>query len=858
MLRLLRHVSLPQLRASWGRTALVVGGIATGVALIVAINIINTSVLANFENTIELLAGPAALEVTLGVGEVGFPETLVERVRADPGVRAAVPLVRGTVALADDPADALPLFGADFIAEADLQRYHLRLTTSRREALRAMEDPRSVLLPASFAEAHAFAVGDRIAFAVPNGITTLTLRGLLETAGVAAALGGRLAVMDLPAAQILLGKEGRIDQIDVVLEPGADVAAVRRRLKAALPDFLQVASPAQRGAQYAGVLSSFQAMLTGLSTLCLVAGLFIVYNTTSTAAIQRAMAMGQLRLMGAERGRVFRLLMLEALLLGAVGALLGLAIGIPLAWLLSGTITDSMGVIFQMRFPIPTLAVDRAEQAMIAALGLVVALFASYFAARRLAALHPLDAIREASFTPVERGTSRRLVLWWAVLVGLSVAAFVVEDRLKSIAWGNFASTLWNTAVIVIAVPIVQGLSGVLSRALSRWFGAAGRVAAASVFRAAGRAGVTVAAVALILTIAILLSSLVLSCRESLRSYFAGFLACDLVVSAVSTEGGWLETPLPACLATELGEIAGVQEVDTGRIIVGQSYRGRRIGLLALSERAFDPERAPAGWYREGSAAAAAPSLAAGESATISVSLSDRFGLHVGDRIALDSPTGVVTLPIVGVVPDYVSDRGSVIFSRKILAERWGETSVSRFNLYLEPGAEVETVRHSIKQRLGQRYRLKILPFGELLEYHTTMIDRAFAVMRSVELLIVIVTVAGIFDLLMARILERRRELALWRVIGADERAVRRSVVIESATIGALGAVLGLAVGAVTAWLWIRVHFRHLLGYYVEYHFAFGATLRYVALVVAMTMLAGYAAARRATRQSVLLGIQTE
>ena len=122
MLRLLRLISWPQLRQSWGRTALVIGGIANGVTLIVAINIINTSVLANFKRTIELIAGPAALEVTLGVGEIGFPEATVGEVRNDPDVAAAVPLVRGTVSLASTPGETLQLFGADLTAEEELHR----------------------------------------------------------------------------------------------------------------------------------------------------------------------------------------------------------------------------------------------------------------------------------------------------------------------------------------------------------------------------------------------------------------------------------------------------------------------------------------------------------------------------------------------------------------------------------------------------------------------------------------------------------------------------------------------------------------------------------------------------------------
>jgi putative ABC transport system permease protein len=159
---------------------------------------------------------------------------------------------------------------------------------------------------------------------------------------------------------------------------------------------------------------------------------------------------------------------------------------------------------------------------------------------------------------------------------------------------------------------------------------------------------------------------------------------------------------------------------------------------------------------------------------------------------------------------------------------------------------------------IGGRYSVKVLSSREVLEYLWEKIDGAFAFTNAIQLLIIIVTVAGIFDLLLSAILERRRELALWQVIGADGRAVRRSVVIESGTIGAIGAVLGVAVGLVTAWIWVGINFRYLVGYYLEYHPAWIAVGWYIVLIMMMTMLAGYGAARQAMRQSVLEGIQAE
>jgi putative ABC transport system permease protein len=141
-------------------------------------------------------------------------------------------------------------------------------------------------------------------------------------------LGGRLAIMDLAAAQSLLNKEGRVDQIDIVLRKGAEVAAVQERLTAALPSVLTVQRPAQRGEQYERMLASVQAMLTGISTLCLVAGIYIV--TTRPRPARAPARSWPVFKWSVPMLPLFRLLM-QTFILGVVGSALGTAYGIGLA-----------------------------------------------------------------------------------------------------------------------------------------------------------------------------------------------------------------------------------------------------------------------------------------------------------------------------------------------------------------------------------------------------------------------------------------------------------------------------------------------------------------------------------------------
>ena len=859
MLRLFRQVSLHQLRSNAARTALVMGGIATGVALMVAIAIINRSVLDDFRRTLELIAGPAQLEITLGAGEVGFPETAVDAARADADVEAALGLVRGTLAVADDPSDTLELFGVDLTQENTLDRYHIGLADGGSDTLAWLADPRSIALTTAFAASHGLAVGDRLALSTRQGTATFTVRGLLEPQGMARAFGGALAVMDLPAAQLALGKDHLVDQVDLVLRPGVAPATVQARLAAVLPPTLSVAPPLQRGALYEGILASFQAMIAALSLLCLVAGIYIVYNTTSTGAAHRAVVLASLRLSGAEPAQLLRLLMLEALLLGVAGTLLGLVLGIGLAHVLLGMVSTSMGVIFQLRFPVDRLAVEARTLLPVAAAGIAAALFASYFAARRVTTLEPLEVLRADPRILGPRTRVGLLVGLWLVVVAIAGTALALEVQLKSSFWGNVGSTLWLASAIVIAVPLVHASARLLGRALTRLFGPEGRVAAESLLRAPTRTGVTVAAIALVLAVAITVASLSLSHRTSVKGYFVnGFLASDLSVSAIATEGGWLESPIPAALAVDLRTIPGVRATDMLRILPGMMYQGQRIAVAALSDGLLEPSRYPRSWYRAGDPAQAARAVRDGQGVNVSESFADRFGKRVGDPVALDTPNGVLTLPVVGIVPDYVSNRGTVILSRSVFVTYWREPTVNRILVFLNPGASRDAVRRLILDTFGGRYRLKVQSMEEGVDYLARKIDEAYAFTFAIELLIVIVTLAGIFDLLLADLWERRRELALWRVIGADEAAVRRSVVIESAAIGTLGALLGLFFGVVTTWIWLDVNYRYLLGYYLDFHFAFATTARFMVLVLAATVLAGWGAARHATRQPILTGIQAE
>src|SRR5262245_14270289 len=108
MLTLYRLLGLRHLRSKFFRSAMTTLGVLLGVALFVAIGIVNASVLGSFRENMASLSGKAAL--TVSAGEVGFPEERVEELRKAPGVRDAIPRVEAWGYLAGDRTASETLF----------------------------------------------------------------------------------------------------------------------------------------------------------------------------------------------------------------------------------------------------------------------------------------------------------------------------------------------------------------------------------------------------------------------------------------------------------------------------------------------------------------------------------------------------------------------------------------------------------------------------------------------------------------------------------------------------------------------------------------------------------------------------
>ena len=836
------------------RTALTAAGVACGVALVVAIQAINTTTLAAFTDAIDDLAGTAALQVR---GHAPFDEAIADRIRALPGIDHAVPILTDTFFAVDPPAagEALAVYAADVSDGHAVRTLHLVRSGDQvvDDPLGFLVDPASIVVTDVFAARTGLRNGSTLRLRTPLGIRPFHVRGILPPGGVGRAYGGNLILMDVIGAQVVLERDRRIDQVDVTLDPGVSADDALPRIAAILPQGLEVLPSAQRGEQIERYLRSYRTLLSGISALALLAASFVVGCTITTAIAARRRELGLLRCIGGRRAQVQALVVGEALLAGLVGTAAGIPAGLVLARALLDTATESTGLIFSMQTFSRGLDVTPVTIALGVVAGVVTAGAGSVAPARSATATSPLAALREAA-----PGTARPWPPWALVAVASFVAATALATELAwDSAWsGNVAALALDVALIGLFMRGARRVGRILATPLRGRGRVAGGLAADRLRNLPSSLALAAAVLALGLGLMIMAGTLARSFEESVLDFIRHQVRSDLVVASTGTTG-WIESPLDGRLADQLGALPGVARVERLRL-AEHRFRDERISIDSLEASAFEPERRDDFVFAAGDPAAALEAVRTGGGVLVSRNFARQFDSGVGSVLDVDTPRGLLRAPVVGVIVDYVSPRGSIVMARPTYEQWWDDGKANRFHVWLAPGATIEAVRAAVATGPSREHALKVLTQRELYAYHQDAVHRAFRFTRALEVLPLLVAGLGLAEALLAVSLDRRRELALLRAIGATRRQVAVAVVAEATGVGAVGWIGGVAMGTVLSLLWVRVNFTVQLGWDLDFHFAF-ASLPVAALAALLVSVpAGLLPAWRVARLPVVAALREE
>src|SRR5262245_40824409 len=279
------------LRERPGRTILALIAIALGVALGVAVHLINASAVNEFELASRHLAGAA--DLVIRGPSAGFDESLYPVIAHLPQVEAANPAVEADVPLVGRQ-DTLRIIGFDALRAMQVQP---DLLPERSGLVLELFDADALLLSHAAANSLGLKAGDELKIHVGTATLTLKIVGLLPEG----TYRQRLGVMDIAAAQWRLERTGRLNRIDLRLKPGVKIDTFRESLQGMLPAGVHAAAPEIEAERGANLTRAYRLNLDMLALVALFTGGFLVFSSQVLALLRRRTHFAMLRALGATR-----------------------------------------------------------------------------------------------------------------------------------------------------------------------------------------------------------------------------------------------------------------------------------------------------------------------------------------------------------------------------------------------------------------------------------------------------------------------------------------------------------------------------------------------------------------------------
>ncbi|MBV9892418.1 MAG: ABC transporter permease, partial [Rhizobacter sp.] len=420
-LALLRQLSWPELRHHPWRHFAALLAVTLGVALAFSVHLINASALAEFGAAVRAINGDADLEI---VGpRSGFDEATYAGVATTAGVAVASPVVEAETFAFDEAGRRVPIHvvGVDAFVVARLAPAMLPRPRAGSERFAAI-DPGNVFLNAA-AERRLGSDASTLSLQTPQG------RIQLRVAGSVAAGGPPIAAMDIAGAQVALGLVGRLQRIDVRLSAGADRNAVVSALR--LPPGVRAASPGEAGERVSNVSRAYRVNLTVLALVAMFTGAFLVFSILALSVAQRVQALALLAVLGLAARQRRALVLAESALLGALGSILGIALGTALAWIALRLFGGDLGGGY---FPgvAPTLRFDVVGALGYGALGVVAAIVGGWAPARAAEKIVPAQALKGLGMATASRTPWRLGIALVAIGAALALAPPLFEIPLAA------------------------------------------------------------------------------------------------------------------------------------------------------------------------------------------------------------------------------------------------------------------------------------------------------------------------------------------------------------------------------------------------------------------------------------------
>jgi putative ABC transport system permease protein len=784
------------LRARPLRSFLTAASIALGVAVLFA----SLSAGATMDAAVNRAAadeiGHAALRVD-ALEERGLSPEALQAIAHVAGVSVVAPALERKTYLAASPnqtaSGELPqpvtVLGIDPVAEPQLHDIPLA-----GGVLLQADSKNDALVTQTLASSEHLRVGDSINInGGTSGPVAFKIAGIVSGDGPLPDAAGRLVFIPLVAAQALFDTTG-VTRVDLGARAGVTTDELMGQIEASISSEPYLLSrPSDLAASLGSETNGFRSTLLLVAAVVLFTGAFMIFNTLSMTVAERSREVGLLRAAGTTRSQVMNFVLLQALVLGAAGSLVGIAIGIGLAELTLSWVSSTGPVVLGA----PDVSVGSVVMALV--IGVMVTLAASVEPAWRAGRITPVEALRRGPGSMLAGSARLRwLVLVFGVLAILALAVWpggsAGQGAGGSLSAGGSAvlGPLVVYSILLGAVLVVPLILKPVLRVAGipfRIFRSEERLARSSLARDRSRTALTAGALVVGLAMVVALGTAAQGVRKIGESWLVETIPGSELLTSIRPVSPTGQIP------DQLAALEGVKSVSPIGMF-GVPFEGVRQEAAAIVGKDYLDDGRLTFVAGGGDRDAALSALDAGGSVIVPQSLAQQSGIRVGDTLSFATGPTPTLLRVVGIVAHSIpSESQEAILIGWPDAASFGAAGADFFAVRYEPGQD--STAAAAVDSLATQYALEPADLTRVQGTVGDALDRIFRLLDALALIAVLIAGLGMVNTFSMSVLERVREIGVLRATGMTSHQVWGMVVLEAGILGIAGAVVGALIGVV-------------------------------------------------------------
>jgi putative ABC transport system permease protein len=767
------HLYGVRMRARFFPEAFAVIGIAAGVALLFASQVASSSLNGSVHQLTSGLVGQSRFQLAARDPH-GFDQRLLGEVQRLPGVRAAAPVLEAqAVVIGPTGRQSVDFVGADprFVHLGGRLLQHFSAAALARESAIALPAPVAAQIGA----------GSLLPVEIQLGASTQqVLMGIaLQASDIGALIHSPVALAPLGYAQQLTGMTGRITRIFIQVAPRD-----KQQVRAALGRLASMNRLNLRPANFDSTLFDSAAAPTNQSTAIFAAisalvGFVFAYNALLLTVPARRRLITDLSLDGYGPWTIAEVLLFDALVLGVIASIVGVALGDEFSRHLIHT---SPGYL-SFAFPVGDQRIVTWQSIVLAVLGGLLAACVGVLAPLQGILSRPHAVSKRISRLVVSRGT------FLAGIVCVTATTIIIVVAPQAAVAGVIALTM---ALLLLLPSLLRGVILFTRRATLDVKARAPSVAVDEL-RSTWAWTIGIAATG---AIAVFGSVAIQGAHADQQRGLDGSArdvsaTADVWAFPPGLANLLATTPFHAGAVGTLTRLPGVQAV---RLYRGGflDYAGRRVWVSAPPRS--QQELVPSHQLVRGNLALANRRVREGGWAIISQAIAAEHHLRIGQPFSLPSPRPM-TFRVAALSTNIGWPPGSIVINADDYARAWESNDASAYQIIMVPGASAGLVRGEVIRALGPTSGLTVQTSSQREQHQRTASRQGLSRLTQISLLVLVAAVLAMAAAMGNMIFQRRPRLLGLKLDGFPTGAVWRTLMLESLLLLGSGCSIGAIFG---------------------------------------------------------------